>query len=1054
MAVIMPPQTVLTPAGAANDLQSNGLDALGLTVPNLSPVWSSSAPGEYVQAQLSLELTDVRAPFRGIREFVATPAYWSGVEGMPLAGPVAVFRLHPEAARRLETLVLARYGTPLIRPVPVAMVLRGITLPDPLPVPEWFFAGDPLDTAGEVVSTFHDARGLPVDPIAVADMFRDLLAWLPALRFNSGPAGNVGDAGGVGSIAGLAAGNLCHVIDPHGNGYVPARGQARLKVLDGSNNQVSEVTDSGIVALAAGQSLGRSAADNSADGDVRPVRWGWAQNGTLARAAIAPPALPSGVRLTRQFFRVLAVDLGWHLLGNRSTETVAGIPGDDDATPDFLLPQVRDPVPNFAYLTNGNDVLGAAAAMTAGFPPADGSSFAIVVSPVIDANLPAPPAPGPTSHWPAFPASGGNAPITAATDPARNISAVWRNQADGMNAGRDVIVTIAANSVPDGAHVRLFPRRFVEIAAITGDAPSFVRGDGGSAIAVSNNPTPILLVDPFLLSAGESRPTVISFDIVVTARTGQRRLFSEIRVRVDDVPASWNDNTASFGGAPILSGNGLQGLLDDLHTRGICTSPLFGVPRTFTPGQQSGGAADLARSFAREGQPRQGPRLPTQMRLETLLAIGSAAAADTALNWGAVLTGARWSPEMRSFRPDLGNPGNPAGLDAHASGIRADGWLAYDLALHAVKRAQPILPLGGDVPGWLLSTSGNNWNAPPADTTGTVAAAALETISPVSDTPELTVVTRPQPGDTVDDLVNTVATRFGVPAPDLDVVNAENLVKRVQKEIVAARSGLRDALWSLRRAFLEARELIYIEGPAFARTARPGDAPGDWQVDLVEVIRQRLVANKRLKVLICVPSWPDFDLGRAPWVRAALKHRKKAIEQLTTTDHDRVAAFHPIGFPGRPAAIRTTTVIVDDVYAFTGTSHIRRRGMTFDGSVDVASIDRAIADGYSVAIRQFRQQLMAHKLGVDIPGSPSAATPLWIRLGSPDSAFDAVSDLLQQGGLGRCAPVWAGPTDTSILPQSDDVADPDGMVVTDPASVHILMDLLAAELLSDGADNG
>jgi hypothetical protein len=54
------------------------------------------------------------------------------------------------------------------------------------------------------------------------------------------------------------------------------------------------------------------------------------------------------------------------------------------------------------------------------------------------------------------------------------------------------------------------------------------------------------------------------------------------------------------------------------------------------------------------------------------------------------------------------------------------------------------------------------------------------------------------------------------------------------------------------------------------------------------------------------------------------------------------------------------------------------------------------------------------------------ATPLWIRLGNPDTAFDAVADLLAQDGLGRCAPVWAGPTDTSVLPSADDVADPDG----------------------------
>jgi NAD(P)-dependent dehydrogenase (short-subunit alcohol dehydrogenase family) len=31
------------------------------------------------------------------------------------------------------------------------------------------------------------------------------------------------------------------------------------------------------------------------------------------------------------------------------------------------------------------------------------------------------------------------------------------------------------------------------------------------------------------------------------------------------------------------------------------------------------------------------------------------------------------------------------------------------------------------------------------------------------------------------------------------------------------------------------------------------------------------------------------------------------------------------------------------------------------------------------------------------------------------------------GGLGRCSPVWAGPTDTSVILQSDAIADPDGV---------------------------
>jgi len=131
---ILPRQTVLTPNGAKSGLQSKGLDAFGLTVPNISPVWSSAAPVAYNQAEMTLALSNMRVPFRGIREFVDTPTIWSDVTGLPLVGPAVVFRFHPEATRRLSSLVEARYGSPFIRSVPVAIVVRGITMPS-APIP-------------------------------------------------------------------------------------------------------------------------------------------------------------------------------------------------------------------------------------------------------------------------------------------------------------------------------------------------------------------------------------------------------------------------------------------------------------------------------------------------------------------------------------------------------------------------------------------------------------------------------------------------------------------------------------------------------------------------------------------------------------------------------------------------------------------------------------------------------------------------------------------------------------------------------------------------------
>ena len=60
-------------------------------------------------------------------------------------------------------------------------------------------------------------------------------------------------------------------------------------------------------------------------------------------------------------------------------------------------------------------------------------------------------------------------------------------------------------------------------------------------------------------------------------------------------------------------------------------------------------------------------------------------------------------------------------------------------------------------------------------------------------------------------------------------------------------------------------------------------------------------------------------------------------------------------------------MIVDDVWCLCGATHWRRRGLTFDGSVAVASFDRQMENGYSKKVRAFRRALMAAKLAVEAP---------------------------------------------------------------------------------------
>ncbi len=526
-----------------------------------------------------------------------------------------------------------------------------------------------------------------------------------------------------------------------------------------------------------------------------------------------------------------------------------------------------------------------------------------------------------------------------------------------------------------------------------------------------------MLANPFGLTA--NTPALIEIDIVATDRAGNRRLFSLLRLTLSTTETP--PLAPAFGGTPILA----QGALaqPDLSLfRSIAPTALFGIPG---PSPTPGSATDLTSlvtALTSEGQPRQGPRLPSQARFDTLLVLGQRTAAQPQLQFRAVLTGARFAAESRSRRPDLGDPGNPAGPDVHASGIACDGPLAYDLAVHALKRGLPV----SDIPtsktlGWAAQSGDDNWNAPAEATTGSVSAAMLETVAYGVDTPELTFApldpTKPLPS--LDQLP---------PSIKITVKNEAQIRARLDREIATSRSGQRDALWSLTRAFAEARELVYIESAAFVRTGRKM-APALHNFDLVETVRAAMIANVRLKLIVCLPRMPDFATpAHQNWELTALALRTEALSSLINAPglKGRVAAFHPVGFPGRDAAIRSTAVVVDDVYALVGTSHLRRRGMTFDGACDVASIDRSMTGGYSTGIVAFRQQLMAAKLGIEPPSAAVPTGSLWIRLGTPEGAFDAIAELLAEGGGGRIAPIWAGPSGAGVLPENDNVVDPDG----------------------------
>jgi len=1089
------PITTLTPQAIQQNLQSDGLDTLGLTTLSLSPRWAGAAvsAGDYDSTALTLNIPIVHAPFRGILEYAFTytssklagnisasdlsftvttgegknfptptggsilltltsattpdteivectsragdtftvtraaddttaQAFKAGdfvslrltagahtdsfyaADCTPLNGPAAVYRLHPQANHRLATLAKDRYVTgtnPLILPIPSALVIRGV---QGFKSAQWYEADEALSGAGGKIS-FHDARGLIIDPIFLACMFSDLQTWLAGLLPKNPVASNI--AGGVQTIAALSSVTLIHTVDLHGAIYQPADPGAILITQNSTSTQTGSVQTSGLTTLTSGDGIAAAATDKNR------LRWGWATNGILARTRLVPPSLANP--LGQQFYRVAVVDTTWALLGNRTSAPTLGVGPDDQTIPADILPLIRDQIV-IDYLADGPDTLAKASVLMAR-PNID---MALAVSPVISSTMSVPTAPGAPAHWPDFPTPN---PATVfpnpIVSPVTGISAAW---ASG-GGGHDVVISIPSGGAPDGAHVRIYPQVYVTIAAITADAPSFLRGDGGAAIAHNGSPTRIFLSNPFQLTGGQPNPSParLTMDIVVAPRMGNRKLWAAVSTPVTAGPAA-------LPADPFAGGSSVGSILPMFQA--VAPVPLFGVPTTVVPpGVAPSGIIGFVRSLASETSPRQGPRLPTMARFETIVASGTTGGTPAGtLFWEAILTGGRWAPDSRSALHASGNPGNPAGGDVHAPGIHVTGALAYDLARHAMRRAQPIIPLlDSGTLGWVIDMDGDNFN-PPTDgtTTNTGIGVLLETTPAVCETPELSLFTPPAPGSNVQALINNLATAVGVtPAPTLTLGNEKRMEVEVRREVIVSTSGLRDALWSLRRAIHDARELIYIESPQFARTAYPSMPPKPWEIDLIADILVALTTRPNLRIILCLPRESDFAHNYKSWARQHYQARNEAVSTLLAVVPDRTAVFHPVGFPGRTAFVRSTTVIIDDVWCLTGTTHFRRRGMTFDGSAAIASFDRQINNGYSTNVRAYRRNLMAAKMAIAPPSTASPSAE-WLRLGHTISAFQLVSDWLSEGGLGKIQSFWPGPADTTVLPATADMADPDG----------------------------
>lgn len=218
-------------------------------------------------------------------------------------------------------------------------------------------------------------------------------------------------------------------------------------------------------------------------------------------------------------------------------------------------------------------------------------------------------------------------------------------------------------------------------------------------------------------------------------------------------------------------------------------------------------------------------------------------------------------------------------------------------------------------------------------------------------------------------------------------------LRAMHRRVRTAGWGRREAATSLQAAFSRAEQLVYIETPALDMLDVGKVGAGETSFDTVNPIATLIARAKtrpRLRLILCLPVRPlpgypkGYDKIRLSLLAAALDALRDTFGAA------RLAAFTPSAGAGqRTVRLASTSVIVDDVYALTGSTHLSRRGLSHDSSLSVAVFDDVLEHGAPREVRNFRRALIAGRLGVpprNLPDDPRALIELVQALNQSGSA--------------------------------------------------------------------
>jgi hypothetical protein len=1049
----------MDPSSATQALQTNGLAAFGISIPQLAQDWvpSGSSPSYSVPASTDTISDPFKITVSGSNWAAPLTAAFLVIDSTKGQTLPVTLQTYDGTAQNQAGVLLTVLETVWLRlnwiyAQALETAPSGNTRPEfaqGLPyrqVPRYFFyptqtianqtegiaeAQADLGFTGDLY--IYDNEGLPIDPIAVMSIFNALMTKFQLLQ--TGTATSAPALGNSLSTLLATADVQLRLINPDGTPYTGTALTNLTPLTGGPVAGLNTITTAGTAVTVQAVSAGFTQDDRDR------LVFGPA-NGRLSDT-FTPPTLPGGITLQRDFFTLRVIGITQYLVG--------AVPDADPSSQCQPAPDVRVHEP-LTLLSNGNDVMGAV-----GSALTNPASPALAVAQALDGGFALPTAPGTQAQWPVFPANASvvSAAALSVTLPAAlTVTAAWFNTAASDYTKIDVVVTIAGfpttttetTSSLVGAWVRVYTRLF-------GLDALQQRGDGQGRAIPSNGTVSIYLTDPLGLknipNPGQPASAIsvpssatLNFDMIVVLPNQVARIYGGLSANITagpttapPVPPGTNNATANatMGG---VSNSGILGL---------------GKPPSFSPPSSLNGWLN---ALTGDGNPRDAARLPTMARRELLVA------GQVAGSWTGVIGGGRLAKEAVCALPRLGEPGGYGGRETIVTGASSSGGrIAYDIARHALRRAQSIIDR-------TPTLAGSSWALPaepavvaagqqPSGSSGTFAGAVLQNIAPLCESPELAPLLSSNP-TTINDFVSgLVSSASGLPSLlgiQQDVVNAldslmtpppagttppSNAALLVAKELIrecaTAAFGRRDTQWALQSALDQARHFIYIETPGFCTTADNSDSPlPSFAVDLIGLMNKRMQNMPGLRAIVCVPKYPDFATGYEGMAAYEVLDRYNILvgqpnahpviaSQLPT---NQTVGFHPIGFPGRYSRIESTVIIIDDCWALVGGSTFRRRGLGFDGSSDLVFTDTQLVQGRSLAIRDFRRALMAARLGIPA----DADHPSYVQLNDGQCSFQLVRQTLQSGGLGNIDLLWNGltPHVTPTIPLSLDLANPDG----------------------------